>query len=605
MTDVHIDFETWAPVSVTEVGAHKYASLEGAKIVNMAWAIDRGRIETAYEIPKKPPFPLDATFHAHNAQFEMAIWKACLPWPMPKKWVCSAARAAYNGLPRSLENAGRVADCLFQKSPTGKRLLTKLQKQGELNFEDQLGLIEYNIDDVLAEMDLESSTMPMPASEEELWQMDCRINDRGILIDRELLEKAMAFVDWYKDTVEKKVLKLTGVKTSQRDKLLMWFHSQNYPLPDLTAPTLKYWIPKTEGDLQYILKSRVDLSSAGVKKFGAISAGLMDDDRLRGSLLFYGASTGRWSSLRVQVHNFARGDVEQQKMVIKLLMAEDWKALRRLDMPLAAISLALRGFILGPLTVADYNAIEARVLAWMADETWLLEAFENDQDPYVMMAMDIFGKNEKAISYAERFTGKTTILGAGYGMGGDTFDQRIGEQSIIPGEEVVAAYRKKNRRIVNLWYKVEDAVSKAVRQGGRWEAGKCVFQMKGKHLTITLPSGRDLIYRNAEVTEGYTPWGAKKDQLSFVNNFGAWESSWGGKLVENMDQAISRDIMAAGMLSCEKQKMYTLFTVHDEVVIKDKVPPRELEQALCDIPEWGKGIPLKAGGFTSNRYEKR
>jgi DNA polymerase len=504
-------------------------------------------------------------------------------------------------------------------------------------------LIEYCEKDVLAEESLSSRIPDLSESETRLFQLDLTINLRGFQIDRTAVKTALQLV--HRETVlfNQELSAITDGairKFSQRQKVLAWLETQNF------------WLPNTQGgtldECLTFLSREPDITSSTVRRVIAIVRTLgrsstakyvamkrwwdTTDGRVRGGLLYHGASTGRWSGKGIQPHNFPKGVLKGEigedgdylrgddGKVSKVEMARLWatiKAGRRDDLisrfggVMESLSTALRGAIVArhgwKLFVADYAAIEARVLLWLAGDEEHLNLFRRNEDIYVDMAKSIRPDADRAL-------GKVAILGLGYNMGADKFFATCGAWGVPVteelAEETVVAYRAKYWRVKQLWRDVEDAAIEAVRTHKPVNVACVTYYTFGSFLYCRLPSGRLLAYAYPEIREKMTPWGKLVSQLTFMGvdpKTHQWrrQSSYGGLQVENIVQAISRDLMAHGMQQCEANGYPVILSVHDEVL--SEAQDGDLDEfvaLLTGIPDWGYGCPIAAEGWVGVRYRK-
>lgn len=373
------------------------------------------------------------------------------------------------------------------------------------------------------------------------------------------------------------------------------------------------------------------LGRSSTAKYEAMANWIGEDDRVRGGLLFHGASTGRWSGQGVQPHNFPKGRIKDQEVAWNALKTHDKAVIAQLrdskgqpfDGPMDALSSALRGVIIPregyDLCVADYASIEARVLLWLAGETTALELFRTGGDIYLDMASEIYGYECNKQDHAkERGLGKIAILGLGYQMGASKFQATCEAQGIVIeddlAERVVHAYRSKYWRVKRLWYATEEVACDAVTSGELRIESRIAWRVEGRFLYATLPSGRRLAYPDPEVRLRATPWGDMKPSLTFMGvdpHTHQWkrQTTYGGMLVENLVQAIARDIMADALMRCEQSGKYIpILTVHDELVTEvasGTGNAKEFERLLTDIPWWASGCPIAAEAWIGLRYTKR
>lgn len=653
----HLDFETFSKVNLPSVGHFRYGEDKSTEVLIASYAIGHGPVigvDLTRPDGLKKMEPLfnaideGAIICSHNSQFERRIWEQRLKhWPIkpnPNQWSCTSARASAMSLPSSLESVGVALGLQNVKDPLGKQLIQKFsnpQKDGSrirstddpkafkafMEYCRQDTIVERNIDDILPELTSE---------EQRVFQLDYKINELGVPLDIPLIHFAIEFIETTTKALEKKAIKLTGIKTSQRDRLLEWVSDQGAEMASMQAAEVERAIadPETPTKVRQILENRMECTRAGTKKLKTMLTCKSLDGRVRGAFWYSSASTGRWGSSRVQFHNFQKpDDLYPQEDVIELLQANVLDLFY--DRPLTAIAKSIRGFIKVPddreMVVADYAAIEARALAWLADEKFLLEAFRNGEDVYIIMASKIFHIPYDQVDKAQRFFGKQTVLGAGYGMGISKFIATCARFGVVitqkEAKRAIEGYRKSVPKIAGspnsngylkggLWSDVEKACIRSVLNGksqslcdGKLSIYVDTLPNGFEVLYIVLPSGRKLCYPQPRV-ENIEKWGKLRPTLIFksLHRF-MWvdEETYGGKLVENIVQAMTRDLLAEGMLSVDKAGLDIILHVHDEVGAETdigEVSVKEFENLVCTTRNWSKTLPNKAEGKKVQRYSK-
>lgn len=647
----HIDFETFSEVDLPSVGAFRYAGDASTEALILSYSLGRKSEVVGVDLTNpREHRKLEPLFRAiesgvdlvaHNAHFERNIWeKVCRKrwnWPRvkPHQWVCTSARAGALSLPRGLDPVAHVLGIGETKDPEGSRLIQKFCKltRGKRTLprddpEAFRRFIRYGKQDVVVEQEVDRLLPYLTDFEQAMFALDYKINDNGIPVDVPLIHQAIAFIEEYSHKLERYATRKMGCRPSQREKVLAWLSEQGYDLPNLQAATVEELIadPGTSRMVRRLMESRIELSKAGTKKLKTMLACVSPDGRIRGAFWFLAATTGRWGSNGVQFHNLAKPDPRYpQNEVLDLLELDGLDLVY--DRPLAAIAACIRGFLKAPkgkaLLIADYNAIEARGLAWTANERWLLKLFKDGGDPYTRMASKIYKKPEHKIDKEsiERFLGKQTILGGGYGMGAPKFQAtcaRFGQPvSDNEAKRAIRGYRKEVPRIVDSWKATERAALRAVLTGDRKPIcnGKLSFEVGElkngfEFLYINLPSGRRIAYPKPRI-EHIKKWGQVRATLVFKTWFrGAWrdEETYGGKEVENYIQALCRDLTAEGMRSVDRENLPVILHVHDEIGSEidddDPIEVEEYERMVCQVRPWAKELPLKAGGKKIYRYEK-
>lgn len=656
-----VDYETRSEVNVRDVGGIAYAQHPSTEIMCMGYKInnDKARIWLPHQDP--PPKDLvnawnydqDANLVAHNALFEYCIshWVLRRRFPtffapaFPRRFKCTAAKAAACALPRSLEGAGLALDLPVKKNMRGRRLMLKHSMprskwvktgQGEKWFEDEFEREEiyaYCRTDVEAEHLLDLELPDLSPYERKVWLLNIDMNIRGVQVDVPLARKIWGWVGEESlklNTELKEITKGEVNRATERDKLLKWINSEIFtPIPNLKAETVtkvlkdaKFFIPD---DVRRALEIRQSVGKSSLKKYPAMVERVCSDGRVKDYSLYHGASTGREAGRGLQLQNLVKGKIKDTNLAIKLIgESEDLEEIRFLyGDPFEVFSSCVRGMIKATpqhdLYVADYNAIEARVLHWIADDKPALKRWHEGVDSYVHMASPIYGVPIEKVTYEQRDIGKRAELGCGFGMGGKKFYAtclQYGAENVTPElcNRAVNIYRKTHPAVTQLWNNLEEAAIQAVKYPGRIiRINKTAWQVLDHFLWATLPSGRKLAYHRPSIKKGMTSWG---EERAMLHHWGEnpktrkWENAgtYGGRLTENIVQATARDITVNAMLNLKRAGYNFLFMVHDEIVSeayrKDKKTLAEYEQILCTLPQWAKGLPIVAKGWVGERYKK-
>lgn len=594
---------------------------------------------------------------AHNAWFERGIWaNVMVPkfgWPAVehRQWRCSAAKCAAHALPRGLEEAGDALGLMIRKDTAGGKVMKKLAKprkprkkeretwaklHGEephpvLYWEsaellDQL--FSYCRQDVLAEEAISEAVPDLSPQELEVYLEDQLMNERGFGLDRDAISAAQALLEQEQTLLNGEIAIITEgavTKATQRAKLLQWCESQKAPLWDTKAETVDavLLIDNLPAPVRRALTVLRALGRSSTAKYEKMSYWICPDDRAHGGLLYHAASTGRWGGQGIQPQNFPKGGLSDFDMdyVWEVLKLQDRWLIETIGPVMEVLSQALRGAIVPSpgkrLYVADYAAIEARVLLWLAGDDEALNIFRRGDDIYCDFAASIYGRPVTKADKAERSMGKVGILGLGYQMGASRFVDTCASYGITIDEpfavEVVTAYREKYHRVKALWEEQEFRAIQAVRNPGyEIPTGHITWTSDGKYLYCVLPSGRKLAYPEPEVRRVMTSWGTRREQLTFcgvnaLNRKWDRQHTYGGMLVENMTQAVARDLLADAGLRCEASGIYQpVLTVHDELIAEGEPgrDVREFELIMSQTPRWAEGCPVKAEGFSAERYHK-
>lgn len=657
MTDIgHLDFETFSELDIRQVGGYRYARHHSTEVLIARFLLPGDAYPEEW-LPWQdvPPARLVAWVRgggkvgAHNASFERAVWRGCLrrmhpsvPEVKDSQWVCTAAKAAASGLPRSLEKALKALGSSVEKDMEGSKLIKVFCQPRKPTIKDKRTRIhptddperfkrfsEYCAADVLGEVELDEALPDLIPRQRRMFLLDMAMNDRGLPIDLPLVRKALNVVKALEADVAQQVSKLTGgLKATQVAKMLDMFAERGIELENMRAETVRQALKSTDLDdtTRALLELRVEAGKASTKKLVSMMACADPDDWVvQGGFLYHGAHTGRYAGRLVQPHNFIRGMLKphQRELVFALLEYEDPELFTLLyDRPIDVISQCMRGFIRAPegweMAVVDYTAIEARVLAWIAGEEHMLEAYFEGVDVYKLMAVKLFKlKSLDDVTDEQRRIAKNLVLGCGYQLGGAKFVDYAANAGVTITEEfakqAVSVYREGHPAIKASWGIVEKLVASAIRNPGRtYEGLKCKFYMRNHWLCIQLPSGREVRYPYAKAVP-VERWGKPAYEISFrteIKGQFVREKTYGGKLIENIVQAIAFDIMQEGMLSADTNRYPVFGTVHDELLSLRKKGTsniKELERLVCVVAEkgrWGHGIPLAAKGFVCNRYEK-
>jgi DNA polymerase len=651
MKKLHIDIETYSSVPIKTSGAFKYIESLDFEILLIAYAIDDGHIQLIdlangdqitddFLIPFNDP---NVQLHAHNAAFERWAFER---WGMPTylpRWRCSMVKAAYCGLPLPLD---KVSDALklgkLGKLATGKALIkyfcepckpTKVNGGRTRNYphhdaEKWFQFQSYCINDVAAERELlkRLERYEIPWWEQDNYTVDQTINDRGIMIDRSFAENAKAINERYTEELMAQLKDITGVDNpNSLPQLKEWLSGQvGEEVKSITKDTMPELIEKAGGGaVRDALILRQKLSRSSNKKYTAMLNCISDDDeRAHGLFQFYGANrTGRWAGRLVQMQNLKQNHLKHLADVREIVSENDYDLLGMLfDDTADTLSQLIRtAFIAKPghtFAVADFSAIEARVIAWLAGEEWRLKVFNSHGKIYEASAAMMFNIPIDNVTKEERAKGKVAELALGYqgalgalkAMGGESMGLTEDEMDII-----VEKWREKNPAITSLWRNLEGCAKKALRTGQTVTSKHkgLEFAYDGRALTIKLPSGRKLFYW--EPTLGTNKYGSEAIKYRGTDQQTgqwAWVDTYGGKLTENVVQAIARDILANSLQRLERNEFKTVMHVHDEAACEvplDKSPAKDLEK-ICNIMgspiSWAEGLPLKAEGYITPFYKK-
>lgn len=645
MKNLEIDIETYSSVSLQKCGVYKYAESPDFEILLFGYSAD-GMPVTTVDLAggeKLPSEVLDALTDdgvvkwAHNAQFERVCLSRYLGLPQgeyldPEAWRCSMVWAAYMGLPLSLEGVGAVLGLEKQKLTEGKDLIRyfsvpcsptksnggRTRNLPEHDPEKWARYKAYNIRDVETEMEIREKLAKFPVPE-EIWDeyhLDQEINDRGIRVDMPFVKQALAIDEISRNRLTEEMKKLTDLENPNSVvQMKSWLANNGLETDTLGKKTVAALISETEGDVAEALSLRLQLAKSSVKKYQAMENAACADDRCRGMFQFYGANrTGRFAGRLVQLQNLPQNHMDDLAEARALVRNGDMDALDMLydDVPDTLSQLIRTAFIPAEgkkFFVADFSAIEARVIAWFAGESWRTQVFKDGGDIYCASASQMFKVpvEKHGVNGHLRQKGKIAELALGYGgsvgalksMG--ALDMGLDEEELQP---LVNAWRQSNPHIVRFWWEVDAAVKKAVKEREMQDVRGIKFFWRSGMLFIRLPSGRTLSYVKPRM--GENRFGGESVTYEGVGSTKKWEriESYGPKFVENIVQATSRDILMYAMKTLRNCSIVA--HVHDELIIEGDL--RMSLEAVCEqmgrVPPWANGLVLRADGYVCDFYKK-
>ena len=642
--ELSIDLESFSDIDLIKCGVYAYADSPAFEILLFAFSFDGGETQIidlaqGEKLPaevEEAIFDVSVTKTAYNANFERTCLSKHFGRIPPESWHCSAVQAAMLALPRSLEDVGRVLGLDEQKMKEGKELIryfcvpckpTKANGGRTRNLPchapEKWELFKtYCKRDVDVEKSIRRKlhNFPIPESEMELYRLDQRINDRGVLVDMGLVEQAIACERLHKEVVTKRAYELTGLENPNSvAQLKGWLGDMGMEAESLSKKAVAEMIAETDGEVEELLRLRLLMAKTSVKKYEAMERSVCSDGRVHGLLQFYGANrTGRFAGRLVQIQNLPQNhlpDLELARELVKQGRFEDIELLYD-STPNVLSELIRTAFIPKPgcrFVVADFSAIEARVMGWLSGEEWVLDVFRGDGKLYEMTASRMFGipMSEIGKGSPERAKGKVASLSCQYGgstnglisMG--ALDMGLTEDELPP---LVAAWRKANPHMVQFWWDVDAAAIKAVTEKQKTKVGKIIFEYKSGILFITLPSGRKLSYVKPRMA--VNKFG--RDGLTYegISENKKWSriETYGPKLVENIVQGTARDLLAEAMLRVEKKGYPIVMHCHDEIIAEVPEGSGSVDE-MCEImaiqPEWAEGLPLRADGYSCSFYQKQ
>ena len=625
MSQVFCDIETRSRVNLPKSNVYRYTDDPDFRILMMAYAVDNGTVEVTtdpHEMTQLLCAWLEAgdTIVAHNAQFERITLSAHLrkyPDPQtdhaftelgylnPEYFDDSAALATVYGYPAKLETVARWLGGQ-QKDEAGSALIRYFSipnRKGEFNPPEAdpvrwQQFMDYCRQDVETHRDVYQKLPAWPGNERDVWLTDQHINDTGIAVDEPLATAAVEASDTNRLSQEIEISTLTGVlNPGSVQQMQAWFSSTGLDLPDLKAATVTEALSRDDltADQRRVLELRQELALVASKKYIAALDRIDPDNRLRGSFQYFGAHTGRWAGRGVQLQNLPAATIEPEPGVDldTAIQAEAVDVTMGLGASAHSLKALVRSMFLGPFTVVDYSAIEARVLAWVAGESWALEAFEAGRDIYVETASRMGNLSRKEGKVATLALGYNGGIGSLRAMGADGTDAYL--------QRLVDQWRGANRNIVELWAKLGEAFW----HGGR--AGRVTVVKKGNIRQIQLPSGRAITYHGVRQVMQENRWGNLSPQLSFRDpkrGLNGRTDTYGGRVVENITQAIARDILADSLVELTRRGYKVVGHVHDELIVEGTHSIDEVSQIMCSSSPWSEGLPLDAEGYHCGRYRK-
>lgn len=661
MDHLSIDLETFSSVPIQKAGAQKYIQSPDFEILLFAYSLngaepmccDFAQGETLPKWVAEALLDPQCLKHAYNAPFEWGCLSRYMGRQLPPaQWRCTMFHGLYAGYTAGLDATGRALGLPEDKRKlnTGKALIryfcvpcapSKANGGRTRNYPHHAPerwelFKEYNRQDVTTEMEIERrlSAIEIPDFVQKEWETDLIINSRGVAIDMGMVEGALELGATVRNALTTEAVKISGLSNPNSvAQLSGWLEKEtDKEITDLRKDTVAKMLARDDNspEVQRMLEIRQELGKTSTKKYDAIEQAVCQDGRVRGLLQFYGANrTGRWAGRLVQVQNLPR------TYTAPLELARDFVKGRKLDalkciygsVPDTLSQLIRTAFIATPGNVlidADFSAIEARVVAWLAREEWVLEVFRTTGKIYEATASQLYGVPIELIKkgnpeYALRQYGKAATLALGYQGGAPALIKagRLPETTPLEQlEDIKTRWRKTNKRIVDLWYKLQNAAVQVITQGGSVGVNGLIIAhewdaiQKTDYMTITLPSGRKLFYNAPRI--GENKWGGPSISYMGVNDKNKWGriETYGGKLTENCVQAIARDCLAQAIEHLEAAGLPVIFHIHDEVVIdirpfadNDAMLAKTVEIMSRPVP-WAPGLPLGADGWVGKFFKK-
>jgi DNA polymerase len=636
MTIFSIDFETRSRANLPDVGLDIYANDPSTEVLCIAVGTEPHNVVVLLPTSQNNPV-LDhvrngGKIQAWNAMFEYAIWNCvCVPkygWPPLKLTQCidTMAIAASNNVPQSLDDAGAFLNAEYKKDPIGKRLIQKLSKpnlKGLFNEDAELltQLFEYCAQDVRTEMAIGSVLRGLTDREQEVWEATQRINLRGVPVSPNELQNAILAVDRAQTAIDQECVNLTGFRASERDKLLGWLNAQGMDMANMTAETVtaKLTDPFLKPKVRRALELRQEGSQTSVAKYAKMME-IQREGRIRNTLVYHGASTGRWASRGgLNLQNIARPTISDAEIELAIPRAFEMGV-----GTMQELSSLVRSAICSPagktFVDMDFSSIENRVASWIAGQTDKVELFRKGLDEYKAFAStSLYQIPYDEVTKDMRQISKSAVLGCMFGQGYKglvKYAEGMGVKlSEGQSKEAVEAYRSSYARVKDCWYDCERKAMEAINYPNQaFQVGKLTFKFAKDALWMRLPSGRLICWRDPKVEKQLTPWGVMRDGIT-VRSQNTFTRQWGrnnligSSIFQSAVQGTARDILAESTLALETAGFEVINLIHDEVLlIADEDKGEETLASVTDImttpPKWALDFPLAAEGWVDKRYRK-
>ena len=644
-----IDFETRSHIDLTDRGLDVYANDPTTEVLCIAFGTQPDNVEISGAEP-----PVNVGFastysntklhklllhvenggkiQAWNAMFEYAIWNCvCVPkygWPPLKLEQCidSMAIAAANNVPQNLDDAGQLLDAQYKKDQTGKKLIQKLCKpgrKGEFNNDPELlsQLFAYCAQDVRTEMAIGSLLRGLTAFEQGVWYLTQQINLRGVPVAPKELQNAVLAVERAQKILDDELLALTGCKPSERAKLLGWLNAQGADMANLTAETVSAKLASTNlsKNVRRALELRQEGSQTSVAKYAKMME-IQREGRIRNTLVYHGASTGRWASRGgLNLQNIARPTISDEEIesAIPSVFVHGVGTMQQLSSLVRSAIVAPQG---KTFVDVDFSSIENRVASWIAGQNDKVEMFRVGLDEYKAFASEsLYRIPYEEVTKEQRQVSKSAVLGCMFGQGSKglvQYAEGMGVKlTIEQSQDAVNAYRAAYPKVKSCWYGCESMAIEAINNPNKaYEIGKMFFKYSRNALWMKLPSGRLICWREPKVEDQLTPWGETRKGITVINQ-NTFTRKWGrnpligSSIFQSAVQGTARDMLAEACLLLEDNGFEVLNLIHDEVLML--VDESEAESALDRVvtlmttpPKWASNFPLAAEGWVGKRYRK-
>lgn len=642
MNSLSLDIETYSGTSLQKSGVYRYSEDSDFTILLCGYSIDGGPVTVVdFTAGERLPDEVKAALTdpkvkkwAFNAMFErvcLSQWLGLDGYLDPDSWYCTMIWSATLGLPLSLEGCGTVLNLEKQKLQTGKDLIRlfctpKVMKDGSVRRfmpeeapDKWKQFKEYNRRDVETEMQIKQKLQRFPVSESEWtnYHLDQKINDSGILLDRTFVAQAISCDEQFRQTHMEMAKEVTGLSNpNSAVQMKTWLAEQGYETDSLSKAAVLDMLEDSDGDVKQALLLRQELAKSSVSKYKAMENCVCKDDRARGLIQFYGTHTGRYAGRLVQVQNLPQNHLKDLELARSLVRNGEFESVEMMfdSVPVVLSELIRTAFIAKPgcsFFVADFSAVEARCLAFLAGEEWRQKVFAEGRDIYCASASEMFHVpvEKNGINGHLRQKGKISELALGYGgsvgalknMG--ALSMGVAESELKP---LVDAWRQSNPHIVDFWWAVDEAVKLCVADRTETYVGDIGFSYESGMMFITLPSGRRMAYVKPKM--GVNKFGGESVTYESSSGLKKWQrvESYGPKFVENIVQAYARDLLAEAMLRLTAKGYHIVMHVHDETVVE--APEDSSLEEICSImgetPPWAEGLILRADGYVTSFYKK-
>lgn len=616
------DTETFSTIDIKTAGTVKYAKsaemlLAGYKL-NGRYAFWDYTTSDYQPIWVQDHITKGGLVAAHNALFDYIILKKHFPTLMLSQMIDTMAVCATHSLPLGLDKASDILDLPVKKYKGGSRLVRKFcipRKPTAINkttrnLPEKFPKEWKEFRDVYLKADVETVEAivnrleVLPPAEQQVWLDTQYINIRGIPMDvdtaHDIVDKLAILVD----DEASRFIRLTGVFPTQRAKVLVWLEEQGCPLPNMQAPTVAAVIADESAPqlVRDALEARANTTHMSFKKFNTILNAAMDDGCIRGTIMYHIATTGRFGGRLLQPHNLTRGTIDGEEAVARIQAGE---------FNVELVKSAVRPMIYHPdgFTIVDYSSIEARIVQKVAQDEDALDIFRRGLDPYIQMATKIFDTSYEHITDKQRWHGKQAILGLGYQMGAKKFVMMVEQYgqklSMTEAKKTVKVYRDTHKRLVKFWDNIGKCALKAMELPGTTVRLNqyVAFTLEEDFLYMHLPSGRRIAYYQPAIGEG--KFGPEISFMGFnIQHQWVRLKTYGGKLCENLVQAIARDILVEAVHKLMEQKLDIITHIHDEIVIRGHHPVDWISGIMCEEIDWFVGLPLEAEGENVQRFKK-